>query len=458
VGPWQFFCVLALGLFGVDPATAAGFSLVAFVLLTVPLVAGGAIALATSPFSWSELRHLPRSGEPFGGVLDLVAEAEGTLLPGGELEPAAAQTIDRLFNAYGYHFASALATEGDLRRFLAPDGDGFLAFTVEAGVALSLGDPVAPPVAVPALVRAFEATLATEGVDQFLHYGVSPRAAPSLIEAGYHLMPLGPEAIFYLDDFTLEGGQMKRIRNQVNHMRHDGARVVEVVPDARGGASVTPPPQEGELSSDEIIAQMAAVAAEWEEARNLGGLGFTVSAPRLEQPRKRRYFTLIMGRQVEGFFTYQPIPARNGWYLDNERRRADAPAGTTEFLVAESHALLKAEGADLVSWGTTALARPGSMVTDPFKEEHRLLDEAFNLAYRALGFFYSYEGLYRNKAKYRPVWEESYLAFRPRFGPRMAYAVVKAHYPDGVSQLLLTRLRAGHQEATTRASAPEPQE
>ena len=45
MGSYQFFCVLGLALFGVDKAPAAAFSLVVFVLLTVPLWAIGYFAL-----------------------------------------------------------------------------------------------------------------------------------------------------------------------------------------------------------------------------------------------------------------------------------------------------------------------------------------------------------------------------------------------------------------------------
>ena len=48
VGTYQFFCVLALTLFGVEKTTATGFSVVAFVILTVPLWAIGFVALGRS--------------------------------------------------------------------------------------------------------------------------------------------------------------------------------------------------------------------------------------------------------------------------------------------------------------------------------------------------------------------------------------------------------------------------
>jgi uncharacterized membrane protein YbhN (UPF0104 family) len=61
IGAWQFFCILGLGLFGVPSAHAAGFSMVAFAIWTVPSLLLGAIAMVLSPVSWADLR---RGGGP----------------------------------------------------------------------------------------------------------------------------------------------------------------------------------------------------------------------------------------------------------------------------------------------------------------------------------------------------------------------------------------------------------
>ena len=56
VGTYQFFTVLGLTLFGVDKGTAAGFSLVVFALLTVPLWAIGFWALGRSGLTLFDVR------------------------------------------------------------------------------------------------------------------------------------------------------------------------------------------------------------------------------------------------------------------------------------------------------------------------------------------------------------------------------------------------------------------
>ena len=73
VGSYQFFTVAGLALFGVDKTAAAGFSVVVFVLLTVPLWAIGLVALGRSGTTFAALkadirRLLARPGGRDGGA------------------------------------------------------------------------------------------------------------------------------------------------------------------------------------------------------------------------------------------------------------------------------------------------------------------------------------------------------------------------------------------------------
>jgi hypothetical protein len=62
VGSFQVFCVLALGLFGIDKSSAAGFSLVLFLTLTLPLLIGGFVAVALTGLKLGDIRHRARRG------------------------------------------------------------------------------------------------------------------------------------------------------------------------------------------------------------------------------------------------------------------------------------------------------------------------------------------------------------------------------------------------------------
>ena len=69
VGSYQFFTVLGLTLFGVDKTSATGFSLVAFTLLSLPLLLIGFLALSRSGMSLAairdELRRPERDADDF---------------------------------------------------------------------------------------------------------------------------------------------------------------------------------------------------------------------------------------------------------------------------------------------------------------------------------------------------------------------------------------------------------
>jgi hypothetical protein len=56
IGAWQLFCIMGLRLMDVSATHAAGFSLIAFVILTIPSLLLGVLALLISPMSWAELR------------------------------------------------------------------------------------------------------------------------------------------------------------------------------------------------------------------------------------------------------------------------------------------------------------------------------------------------------------------------------------------------------------------
>lgn len=56
VGTYQFFCVVGLTLFGVEKTLAAGFSLVVFIILTIPIWALGFLALSRSGTTLYEIK------------------------------------------------------------------------------------------------------------------------------------------------------------------------------------------------------------------------------------------------------------------------------------------------------------------------------------------------------------------------------------------------------------------
>ena len=57
IGTYQFFCVVGLTFFGIDKTIATGFSVVVFIILTIPLWAIGLFAIGRSGMTVKEIRH-----------------------------------------------------------------------------------------------------------------------------------------------------------------------------------------------------------------------------------------------------------------------------------------------------------------------------------------------------------------------------------------------------------------
>jgi uncharacterized membrane protein YbhN (UPF0104 family) len=64
VGSYQFFCVLGLSVFDLEKTTAAGFSIFAFLALTIPLFILGFWALMRTGLSFHEMREQLKGGLP----------------------------------------------------------------------------------------------------------------------------------------------------------------------------------------------------------------------------------------------------------------------------------------------------------------------------------------------------------------------------------------------------------
>jgi len=63
IGPYQFFCVLSLALFGIEKTTATGFAIVATVVLAIPLVTLGPLAFVSSGLTVSDIRRHRRDAD-----------------------------------------------------------------------------------------------------------------------------------------------------------------------------------------------------------------------------------------------------------------------------------------------------------------------------------------------------------------------------------------------------------
>lgn len=164
---------------------------------------------------------------------------------------------------------------------------------------------------------------------------------------------------------------------------------------------------------------------EWLATRRLPTLHFLVEPETLDRLDDRRVFVAEREGEPVAFLVASPVPARNGWLIEQIIRGDGAPNGTSELLIDAAMRSLAVAGADYVTLGLAPLSRHSSYDRVP----NPLWLRATLRWIRAHGRrFYNFEGLDSFKSKFEPeAWEEiTAISYGTSFPPASLYAIVAA--------------------------------
>ncbi len=198
------------------------------------------------------------------------------------------------------------------------------------------------------------------------------------------------------------------IRAQLNRARNKGVAVSLWPPDRASEAPV-----------------LRERLAEWLATRRLPTLHFLVEPETLGHLTDRRVFVAERHDRALAFLVASPVPARNGWLIEQIIRGHGAPNGTAELLIDRAMRTLADEGARYVTLGLAPLSRHSSYDRLP----NPLWLRATLRWVRAHGRrFYNFEGLDAFKSKFEPSgWEEiTAISYGRSFPPASLYAIVEA--------------------------------
>ncbi len=226
------------------------------------------------------------------------------------------------------------------------------------------------------------------------------------------------------------------LRAQFNRARNKGIRIVEWEP-----------------AKAENNPALRRCLGEWLATRGLPPLHFLVEPETLSNLRDRRVFVAQRGNDdILAFTILSPVPARNGWLVEQIVRGRRAPNGTAELLIDNAMRAVGASGATYATLGLSPLSeRVGvSLPRQP-------LWLRFVLEWIKLhgARFYNFGGLDSFKAKFNPdQWEPIYaIAEGARFSPAALYGIAGAFSGGAPVRLVMTALlRAAAREVRTLAS------
>jgi len=330
----------------------------------------------------------------------------------------------RLQLSYGYNAHSLVSITPGARTWTMPEIDGAIIYGEFGRVWLAAGDPLGRIEDRKSLTEGFMAA-ATKARRIAAFVPATESFARVGVEAGLSAIKIGEAPYFELNVWQPRGNCAKKLRAGVNRAQRAGVRV-EII----------------ESFDSDLRKETADLCLKWLSARRAETtFGWLLALdPFLNAERKKVFAARDADNQLVGLLAASPIPARDGWYLEDVLRAPDAPPGTADLLVFETLQQLKAAGASMATLGTAPLATEA--VDELSTHDHPVIERALGLASKRLSAFYNFEGVRRFKGKFvASRWENEYALVQHGVlvPSRVAHALLRAIVPGGLKQLLARR-------------------
>ena len=305
----------------------------------------------------------------------------------GEDDPDFARVRTILATAEAADPGANLALLGDKRFLFSSSGESFLMFGVRGRSWIALGPPVGRRAERLELLWRFrelaDAHAARPGI-----YGVGADDLPELVELGFSIQKAGESAAVPLESFSIEGRKRGNLRRAWRKAGEEGA-TFEVLPPG---------------AATDIIGELRSVSDEWLGHHAGGDKGFSMGG---FHPRYVAEFPVAVVRfqgKVAAFATLWITAGRSAYSMDLMRYADDAPKNVMDYLFVELIARGRAQGYQAFDFGMAPLAGLDQRPLAP------IMSRVGRLLFDRAEEIYNFQGVYRYKDKYDPVWQPRYIA------------------------------------------------
>ena len=266
-----------------------------------------------------------------------------------------------------------------------------LAYGVQSGIALVLGDPNGDARAFNALLDSFDAYCRlNDWRPAFIH--CESKYADLYKRHGLSLQKIGEEAVVDIPHFVKATARNKYFRQISNRFSKQGFTT----------EMLTPP------HSEERMQELAAISRQWlnrpgrSERRFMMG-NFT--------PEYMQQCPIMVLRDAAGttqaFINQIPSFDPKEANFDLLRQSDTAPGNSNDFVLLRFIETLHVQGYARINLGLCPLAG----LTEEGTDDHSAITSALGFLYARGDRFYSFSGLRRFKAKYEPRWSARFIAY-----------------------------------------------
>jgi lysyl-tRNA synthetase class 2 len=301
--------------------------------------------------------------------------------------------IRTLLSRYPEHDSLSYFALRENKNFIwSKNAKAVIPYSVINGVMITTGDPIGDRESWPSAMSAFCVEVEDHAWIPAI-YGCTEEAG--LIwtrETGFESLEIGDEAVLLVDNFTLEGPEMKNVRQMVNQIkRKDYSTSIKKISD---------------IDTAELN-KLSKLSDQWR--RGGSERGFSMALGRFCDPTDPHLVIALAIRNGEPMGMLQFIPWGNdGLSLDSMRRSPNSDPGINELLISETAAFARENGIKQISLNFATFR-------SIFEKGERLGASPFTrLSHKVLIFFsrfFQMESLYRFNAKFRPIWTPRYILF-----------------------------------------------
>lgn len=320
-----------------------------------------------------------------------------------------------LVMTYGWNATAYQIVNPGIDHWFSAVGDAVIGFVDYGGTRVVAGAPVSSESRLSAVIDEFERASVDEGRG-ICYFGAEGRLEIALRGSRDHSMALlGAQPAWTPSGWLQKVDSYSSLRAQFNRAANKGVSVREWSTAEATGSR-----------------QLSAVLERWLGGRGLPPMHFLVEPSTLERLDDRRIFVASRvvergktNEQVLAFAVLSPVPARNGWLVEQFPRIPEAPNGTIELLLREAVSSVAADGSDYLTLGLAPLAKRNEIA-------HGAEPGWLRFALRVTGLygkrFYNFQGLEQFKAKFHPdTWEPVYAIERSKsFSISALYAIAGA--------------------------------
>jgi phosphatidylglycerol lysyltransferase len=210
---------------------------------------------------------------------------------------------------------------------------------------------------------------------------------PGYLDLGAVPVKLGDEARVPLAQFGLEGKARAGLRQTVNRLGRAGLEF-DIVPRALVPA---------------IMPEMQVVSDRWLKTRHAKEKRFSLGYFQPDYLHRCDVAVLRHGGAIVAFANLWQAAGRKELSLDMMRYDPAAPKGVMEYLTIHLMLWGKTQGFEWFSLGMAPLSGLERRPLAP------LWHKTGNVIFQMGGEFYNFEGLFRYKSKFDPVWRPRYL-------------------------------------------------